>query len=59
LELQSIIILSVFGGVILAIALNLIDMTLAAMLGVSVLIAGGILTEREILNAVRSAGGPL
>lgn len=59
MELQSIIILSVFGGVILAIALNLIDMTLAAMLGVSVLIAGGILTEREILNAVRSAGGPL
>ncbi|MCU0591946.1 MAG: SLC13 family permease [Desulfobacterales bacterium] len=59
MELQSIIILTVFAGVILAIALNLADMTLAAMLGVSVLIAGGILTEREVLNAVRSAGGPL
>src|SRR5512137_408112 len=34
-------------------------MTLAAMLGVSTLIACGILTEREVLNAVRAAGGPL
>lgn len=59
MELQSIIILAVFAGVILAIAVNLADMTLAAMLGVSVLIAGGILTEREVLNAVKSAGGPL
>ena len=59
MELQSIIILAVFAGVILAIALNLVDMTLAAMLGVSTLIACGILTEREVLNAVRAAGGPL
>jgi len=33
LELQSIIILAVFGGVILAIAVNVIDMAVAAMLG--------------------------
>ena len=59
MELQSIIILAVFAGVILAIALNLVDMTLAAMLGVSLLIACGILTEREVMNAVRAAGGPL
>lgn len=59
MELQSIIILSVFAGVILAIAVNLVDMTLAAMLGVSILIACGVLTEREVLNSVKAAGGPL
>jgi Na+/H+ antiporter NhaD/arsenite permease-like protein len=59
LELQPIIILAVFAGVILAIAFNLVDMTLAAMLGVSALVACGILAEREVLNAVRAAGGPL
>jgi len=59
LDLQSIIILAVFAGVILAIAVNRVDMTLAAMLGVSTLIVCGILTEREVLNAVRAAGGPL
>jgi Na+/H+ antiporter NhaD/arsenite permease-like protein len=59
LELQSIIIIAVFAGVILAIAFNLVDMTLAAMLGVSILITGGILTDREVLRAVKSAGGPL
>ena len=59
MDLQSIIILAVFAGVILAIAVNRVDMTLAAMLGVSTLIVCGILTEREVLNAVRAAGGPL
>jgi Na+/H+ antiporter NhaD/arsenite permease-like protein len=59
LEPQSIIILAVFAGVILAIAVNLVDMTLAAMLGVSILIACGALTEREVLNSVKAAGGPL
>lgn len=59
MEIQSIIILSVFAGVILAIAVNLVDMTLAAMLGVSTLIVCGVLTEREVLNTVRAAGGPL
>jgi len=59
LELQSIIILAVFGGVILAIAVNVIDMAVAAMLGVSVLIICGIFTQQDILNAVKAAGGPL
>jgi Na+/H+ antiporter NhaD/arsenite permease-like protein len=59
LEFQSIIILAVFSGVILAIAFNLVDMILAAMLGVSVLIACGIFAQQDILNAVKAAGGPL
>lgn len=59
METQSIIILAVFAGVILAIAVNLVDMTLAPMLGVSILIACGVLTEREVLNSVKAAGGPL
>ena len=59
MELQSIIILAVFGGVILAIAVNVIDMAVAAMLGVSVLIICGIFTQQDILNAVKAAGGPL
>jgi len=59
LGLQSIIILAVFAAVILTIAFNLVDMTLAAMLGVSVLIVCGIFTQQDILNAVRAAGGPL
>ncbi|HSM90946.1 MAG TPA: SLC13 family permease [Desulfobacterales bacterium] len=59
LELQSIIILVVFGGVILAIAINAMDMVVAAMLGVSTLILFGIFTRQDVLNAVQSAGGPL
>jgi Na+/H+ antiporter NhaD/arsenite permease-like protein len=59
LELQSIIILAVFAGVILAIAINVIDMAVAAMLGVSTLIIFGIFTRQDILSAVQSAGGPL
>jgi Na+/H+ antiporter NhaD/arsenite permease-like protein len=59
LEFQSIIILAVFVGVIVAIAIDVIDMTVAAMLGVSTLIIFGIFTQQDILNAVRAAGGPL
>ena len=59
MELQSIIILAVFAGVILAIAINAVDMALAAMLGVSTLIIFGIFAQQDVLNAVRAAGGPL
>ena len=59
LELQSIIILAVFAGVILAIAINVIDMAVAAMLGVSTLIIFGILQRQDILNDVQAAGGPM
>jgi Na+/H+ antiporter NhaD/arsenite permease-like protein len=59
LETQAIIIIAVFAAVILAIAVNVIDMAVAAMLGVSALIIFGIYTQQDILNSVKSAGGPL
>ena len=59
MELQSIIIFAVFAGVILSIAINVIDMAVAAMLGVSTLIIFGIFTRQDILNAIQAAGGPL
>lgn len=58
-DLHVYITLTVFGAVILAIAFNVIDMALAALLGVSVLIALGILNEPDIMDATRTAGGPL
>ena len=58
-ELQTTIILAVFAGVILAIAFNLIDMMLAAMLGVSILTVAGIFTQDDILNSIRTGGGAL
>jgi Na+/H+ antiporter NhaD/arsenite permease-like protein len=58
-ELQTMIILAVFAGVILAIAFNLIDMMLAAMLGVSILTVAGIFTQDDILNSIRTGGGAL
>jgi Na+/H+ antiporter NhaD/arsenite permease-like protein len=51
--------LLVFGGVILAISLGLVDMVLAALLGVSVLIVAGIFHIQDILNITRTAGGPI
>jgi Na+/H+ antiporter NhaD/arsenite permease-like protein len=58
-DLQFIVTIAVFVLVILVIAFDLIDMTLAAMLGVSCLVAFGILTEADIISAMRTAGGPL
>lgn len=58
-ELQTVIILAVFAGVILAIAFNLIDMMLAALLGVSILTLAGIFTQNDILNSIRTGGGAL
>lgn len=59
IDLYTAVTLAVFGGVILAIAFNLLEMALAALLGVSTLIVFGILTQEEILNAVRTGGGSL
>ncbi len=50
--------ITVFIGVILVIALDLIDMMVAALLGVCVLIVAGIFTQEDILNVTRTAGGP-
>jgi Na+/H+ antiporter NhaD/arsenite permease-like protein len=58
-DLNSILIIVVFCGVILAIAFNLCDMVIAAMLGVSLLLIFGAFSQPEALNAVKSAGGPL
>lgn len=56
---QIYITLAVFAGVILAIAFDVVDMSVAALLGVSVLTGFGILHEKEIVGAVKTAGGPL
>jgi Na+/H+ antiporter NhaD/arsenite permease-like protein len=58
-DLSSLLIVAVFAAVILAIAFNLCDMVLAAMLGVSALLALGAFTQQDALGAVKSAGGPL
>lgn len=56
---QNIIIVLVFLAVIVAIALDVIDMLLAALLGVSFLTVLGIFNQHDILNVTRSAGGPI
>lgn len=58
-DLQIYITIAVFGAVIMAIAFDVIDMALAALLGVSVLIALGILNGRDVAAAMTTAGGPL
>jgi Na+/H+ antiporter NhaD/arsenite permease-like protein len=58
-DLQTIITFVVFGTVLLAIVFDLLDMALAALLGVSTLTAVGVFTLQDILNVVRTFGGPL
>jgi Na+/H+ antiporter NhaD/arsenite permease-like protein len=58
-DLQIYVTLAVFGAVILSIALDVIDMAVAALLGVCVLIGTAILNEQDINAAMRTAGGPL
>jgi Na+/H+ antiporter NhaD/arsenite permease-like protein len=58
-DLQIYVTLAVFGAVILAIALDAIDMAVATLLGVSVLIGSAILNEQDIIAAMKTAGGPL
>ena len=58
-DLQATITFVVFGTVILAIVLDLLDLALAALLGVSTLTAVGVFTLQDILNVVRTFGGPL
>jgi len=57
--LQTDIVLAVFAAVILLIAFNLIDMAVAALIGVCILIGLGILDEDDLTSAARSAAGPL
>jgi Na+/H+ antiporter NhaD/arsenite permease-like protein len=58
-DLQIYITLGVFSAVILAIAINVIDMTLAVMLGASILMVFGILTQQDIQNSIRTSEGML
>jgi Na+/H+ antiporter NhaD/arsenite permease-like protein len=58
-DLQIYLTIGVFVVVILLIAFDLIDMTVAALLGVSVLIVFGILDGNDLMPIVHTAGGPL
>ena len=58
-ELQIYLTFAVFAGVILAIAFNMIDMTLATLLGVSILIVAGILTREDVTKTQEMASGPI
>jgi Na+/H+ antiporter NhaD/arsenite permease-like protein len=58
-DFQIYLTLAVFGVVILAIAFDVIDMAVAALLGVCVLVALDVLREPDIMEALRTAGGPL
>lgn len=57
--LQIYLTLGIFAAVILVIAFDLIDMAVAALLGVCTMIALGILTPNDLMEAMRTAGGPL
>jgi Na+/H+ antiporter NhaD/arsenite permease-like protein len=58
-DLQVVIALATFGVVILLIALDWLDMTVAAMLGVTVYAAMGLLTQRAVTSGLEMAIGPL
>jgi Na+/H+ antiporter NhaD/arsenite permease-like protein len=54
-EFEVYVTLGVFAAVILAIALNLIDMALAALLGASLLMGLGILTQQDVLKSLSNS----
>ncbi len=58
-EIQIYSVVAVFAGVILVIALDLIDMAVAALLGVCILLALGLLDQNDLVEASKTAGGPL
>jgi Na+/H+ antiporter NhaD/arsenite permease-like protein len=58
-ELQVTLTLVIFGGVILVIALDLMDMMLAALLGVSLFLVFGILDNSDMVEVFNTAGNPL
>lgn len=58
-DFQIYLTIGVFVAVILLIAFDLIDMVVAALLGVSVLIVFGILDGNDLMPIVHTAGGPL
>jgi len=58
-ELHAYAIYVVFGAVILCIACNLTDMTLAALLGLCTLTVLGIIVQKDVLNTVVASQGSL
>lgn len=58
-QLQIYITLGVFSVVILAIAVNALDMVLAVLLGASVLMGLGILTQPDVVSALGASSGML
>jgi len=58
-DFQIYLTLGIFAAVIVAIAFDVIDMAIAALLGVCLMIALGILSGDDLLEAIRTAGGPL
>jgi Na+/H+ antiporter NhaD/arsenite permease-like protein len=58
-DLQIYLTIGVFAGVILLIALDLLDMTVAALLGLSVLVLSGVFDQNDMLDTVRVANGPI
>lgn len=58
-ELQIYLTVAVFGGVILLIAFDFMDMALAALIGVCILLALGLLDTNDLAEASTTAGGPI
>jgi Na+/H+ antiporter NhaD/arsenite permease-like protein len=58
-DFQIYLTIAVFAAVILCIAFDLVDMVVAALLGVSTLIAFGVLDGSDLMPIVHTAGGPL
>jgi Na+/H+ antiporter NhaD/arsenite permease-like protein len=58
-ELQIYLTVAVFAGVILLIAFDVMDMAVAALLGVCILLALGLLNADDLVEAAKTAGGPL
>lgn len=58
-EFQIYLTVGVFAGVILLIAFDIVDMALAALLGVCILLALGILDTSDLEAAAATAGGPV
>lgn len=58
-DLQIYLTLGIFAAVIVVIAVDAIDMALAALLGVGLMVALGILKDQDFFEASKISGGPL
>jgi Na+/H+ antiporter NhaD/arsenite permease-like protein len=58
-DLRIYLTFGIFAAVILAIAFDIVDMVVAALLGVSLMMLFRILNGKEILDAMRTGGGAL